>query len=37
VRRITSITEFVFKNGVWKLATGIELTNRVGETSCDGA
>ena len=37
VRRITSTTEFVFKNGVWKLATGIELTNRVGEASCDGA
>ena len=37
VRRITSVTEFVFKNGVWKLATGVELTNRIGETSCDDA
>ena len=37
VRRVTAITEFLFEDDVWKPATGTELTNQVGETSCDDA
>ena len=37
VRRVTAITEFLFEDGAWKPAAGTELTNQVGETSCDDA
>ena len=37
VRRVTAITEFLFEDEIWKPAVGTELTNQVGETSCDDA